>query len=119
MFATCFFMEIMMMDQLKLTLSRLKKPSVIISLVSQIAPILILLGFNIDEHALMTVTYALCSILVTLGILSNPDTNQKGYSDDLLTCSNDGLLSPHVMVNGQMVCKNCGAVYQPQGSKGS
>lgn len=54
------------------------------------------------------------STLVTLGIFSNPDTKKKGVSDDILTCSNSKQPEPHVLVNGQMVRRECGAVYQPE-----
>lgn len=99
--------------QIKSIISRLKKPTVLLSIASQIVSLLLLLGFNINESMIMTVVTIGCSVLVTLGIMSNPDTKNTGYGDDLLVCSNSGQLEPHVMVNSQMVCKNCGAVFQP------
>lgn len=99
--------------QIQQIIKRLKKPSVLLSLVSQIASLCILFGFNVNENMVMSVTTIVCSVLVTLGIMSNPDTKKNGYGDDVLTCSTSGDKEVHVNVNGQMVCANCGAVYVP------
>lgn len=100
--------------QLQQILTRLKKPSVILSLVSQIASILMVAGIPVDKGFLVTVSAMICSALVTLGVLSNPDSTKSGYGDDFLTCSNSGEVERHVLVNGQMVCVNCGAIRQPE-----
>lgn len=90
---------------------RLKNPSVLLSLISHTVTLLILLGFNINESFVLSISTALLSILTILGIMSNPDTKTKGYGDDTLVCSNCGGKSIHVEINGQMLCKNCGTVY--------
>jgi uncharacterized membrane protein len=92
---------------------RLNKPSTIISVVSQVVSTLLLLGVHVDQSMVMGVAAAGCSIMVTMGILNNPDTQKKGFGDDLLICSSSGKLEKHVMVNGQMVCEVCGSVYVP------
>lgn len=102
-----------MNQQLKQFLKRLRKPSVIMSVVSQIITALLLLGFDVDKSLVMAIATIGCSILVTLGILSNPDSTKKGYTDNMLTCSNSGKKEKHIMINGQMVCTECGAVYDP------
>lgn len=102
-----------MKEQLMQMLHRLKKPSVLLSIVSQVVAVLLMLGFDVNEGMVMSVAVGISSVLVTLGILSNPDAHKSGYGDDILTCSASGNLEPHVMVNGQMVCANCGAVYNP------
>ena len=56
---------------LKKLLRRLKRPSTLLSLVSQVAALLLLIGFKIDQNAIMGIATAACSILITLGILSN------------------------------------------------
>ena len=96
---------------LKIILYRLQKPSTILSLVSQVLSILIILGVHINTAAVTTIAALGCSALVTLGVLSNPDTVNKGYGDDILECSEEGVRTQHVEVNGQMLCKECGAVY--------
>lgn len=101
-----------MKQQLLYIVSRLKRPKVLISIVSQIVTLLILFGFQVDENLILTATAIICSILAAMGVMTNPDTQTQGYGDDFLTCSKSGEVEPHVMVNGQMVCKNCGAVYQ-------
>lgn len=90
---------------------RLRKPSVVISLTSQVGALLILLGYSIDEQALLTVVAALCSILATLGIMSSSETK-------LLRCSACGTPEPHVEVNDRLVCQTCGAVYAPPAAEG-
>lgn len=105
-----------MNTQWKLIVSRLKKPSVILSLVSQIASVPIVFGLNVDKNIIITVAAILCNVLVTLGILSNPDTETKGYGDDVFVCTGCGQEQPHVIVNGQLVCKNCGTVYNGENS---
>jgi uncharacterized membrane protein len=99
--------------QLKQFALRLRKPSTLLSLISQAVSILLLLGVHLDQTVIMGVAAAVCSILVTLGVLSNPDTAKKGYGDDMYPCSSTGELEKHVPVNGQMVCEKCGSVYTP------
>jgi uncharacterized membrane protein len=99
---------------LKQFVKRLSKPSSILSLLSQVLSVLLLLGVHIDQTKIMGIGAAVCSVLVALGILSNPDTKNKGYGDDLYPCSNTGELEKHVVVNGQLVCETCGAVYGSQ-----
>lgn len=100
--------------QFKQMVSRLRKPSVALSLVSHVLTLCITMGFELNENHIMSVATILCSILVTLGILSNPESLKKGYGDDYLICSASGKLEQHVKVNNQMVCANCGAVYNPE-----
>lgn len=98
------------MEQLKVMLKRLKNPSVIISIVSQIATILTLLNVSINIDAMTQVIVAVCSVLVLLGIMSDPKTENKGYGDDLEMCNNCNKLSPHVKVGENMVCSECGNI---------
>ncbi len=99
--------------QLKNFVTRLRKPSILIGLVSQVISVLILVGVRVDQTAVMGVVTAITSILVTMGVLSNPDTKKKGFGDDIYPCSLTGELEQHVLVNGQLVCQKCGAVYDP------
>lgn len=101
-----------MREQLLQTLNRLKRPSVLLSIVSQVVTLLLLFGFDVNENLVMSVAAAGCSLLVTLGILSNPDTRKGSYGDDMLPCSRTGRLERHVLVNGKFVCAQCGAEYQ-------
>lgn len=102
------------MTQLKVIAKRLKRPSVIISIVSQVILLLILLHVEIDHDLAMAVTATISSILVTLGILSNPDSNNKGYGDDLLLCKDCKSTDTHVQIGDKMVCTKCGAVRDSQ-----
>jgi uncharacterized membrane protein len=99
--------------QWQLVLSRLRRPSVIMSVASQLISLLMILGVHLNQNTIMTVVTIGCTMLASLGILSNPDTQKGGFGDDILTCSATGKKEPHVMVNGQLVCKSCGAVYEP------
>lgn len=105
-------MGICMKAQWKLILKRLKKPSVVLSIVSQIVSVLILFKAPIDAELIKGIAAALCSILTLLGIMSNPDTQKQGYGDDVYTCSGCGENTQHAMVNGQLVCCRCGTVLE-------
>lgn len=90
---------------LKSLLSRLRKPSVIITLVSQIVTMLLLFGVKVDENLVMGSVTIICSMLVTLGLLSTPE------SVPLNCASGKCGVKPHVLVGDQLVCKECGTVY--------
>lgn len=98
------------MKYLEAILNRLRKPSVVLSLTSQIITILLILRINVDKNMVVGVVTIACSILVTLGIMSDPTTKNKWYLDDVRTCSNCKEKTAHTLVNGKMVCKGCGAV---------
>lgn len=74
-------------------------------------------GVDLNRQAVMTVATIACSLLVTLGILSNPDSSKTGYGDDIMTCSSCGETSLHVQANGQFICKNCGNITDPGSSQ--
>lgn len=97
------------MDQLKIFLHRLKKPSVIISIASEAVMMLTFFHFDIDADATIKTITTLVSLLVTMGILSNPDSSKAGYGDDITVCSGCGEETKHVLVNGEMLCENCGS----------
>lgn len=96
------------MTQLKIILTRLRNPAVITSLVSEGIAILLLLNVDIDVNMVAGVLATLTSMLVVLGVLSNPDTKKKGYGDDIAICSGCGEETQHVLVGGELVCKDCG-----------
>lgn len=102
------------MTQLKLILERLKKPSVILSITAQVITVLTLLNVNVDKTVVIGLVTAVCSILTLLGILSNPSNKNQWYADDIYTCPNCGKKTVHVMVNGKMVCSECGSEYTEQ-----
>lgn len=101
------------MQQYKLILKRLLNPSIIISIVAQIASVLTLFQLNVDMNIVETVVTAICSILVLLGIVSNPDTMNKGYGDDIKFCTNCNKYCEYVMVAGKLICKECGCAFTP------
>lgn len=98
-------------EQLQETLNRLKKPSVILSITSHIITILVLLKVNIDMDTITGIVTAITSILVILGILSNPTTQNKGYGDDILNCSNCNKNTIHTLVGDNLVCTKCGNIH--------
>lgn len=102
------------MNQLKIILKRLKNPSVLISIASQIVSMLVLLNVDIDAQLVMGIIAGLSSILVALGIISNPDTKKKSFGDDLLFCEHCGKISQHTVVAGKLICKECGHVYSSE-----
>ncbi len=98
-----------MKNQLMITLSRLKNPSVVIGIVSQIIAMLTLLHVSTNISFVMAITVGVCSILVTIGIMSNPTTENVGFGDDILYCSNCKTEKEHVLVGDKFYCKQCGA----------
>ena len=95
-------------------IKRLRKPSTIISLVSHMTTIFLFVGISVDIDVITGVTATICSALITLGILNNPDTVENGYGDDLLYCRACGRKAIHLNINGRMVCKDCGVPYNEQ-----
>ena len=100
------------MNQFKVILERLKKPSVILSIASQIIAIFALLNVNIDATMVTGVITTGCSVLVMLGIMSNPSTKNKGFGDDILECAGCHKKTSHVLVGKKMVCSVCGTAHQ-------
>lgn len=96
------------MTQLKNILSRLKNPSVVISIVSQVVSVLVLLNIHVNQSAVSAVVVAVCSVLVLLGIMSNPDTANRGYGDDLYECECCHEKTAHLQVGDSLVCSKCG-----------
>lgn len=96
--------------QLKCVLKRLKKPSVIISIVSQIITLLVIFDINIDKNEIVKGLSLVCSILITLGIVSNPDTIKRGYLDDIAYCEKCLCKSKHILIDGDMRCELCGKI---------
>lgn len=98
------------MLQLKLIIRRLRKPSVIASLTSQIITLCVLLGIDINTTLVTSFITTITTIFVILGIFSNPDAQRRGYRDDIMTCTECNKLSQHVKIGSQMVCANCGNI---------
>lgn len=96
------------MVQLRLILKRIRKPSVIASLTSQIIALLVLFEVQIDTAFISNFVTVITSIMIILGIFSNPDSQQKGYGDDIRTCSKCKQLTQHVKIGDNMICVNCG-----------
>ena len=96
------------MAQLKEILKRLKNPSTVLSLVSEIIVILILFKVNVNVDIVTGVVTACCSILVLLGIMSNPTTSNKGYADDIFYCKNCKENTCHTVIDNNLYCCKCG-----------
>lgn len=96
-----------MKKQLLVMLNRLKNPTVVLSIASQVIVILTLFHVNVDRNIITGVVTAGCSILVLLGIMSNPE--QKGYTDNITYCEECGECQVHIEVSDKLVCTKCGA----------
>lgn len=101
------------MKQWQIMLKRLGKPSVIMSIVSQGIAILTLLHINVDSSVVMGVVAGISSILVLLGIMSDPNTQTGGYGDDILYCEHCKDDREFVTIGQRMICKECGHPYNP------
>ena len=100
------------MKQINVILERLKNPSVVLSIAAQIVTLLMLFRINANINIIMGVITTGCSILTLLGIISNHSSQKKWYRDDIYICTKCHKKSVHVMVNGKMVCSECGSVYE-------
>lgn len=96
------------MEQIKNILKRLKNPSVVISIVSQVAAILALLNVSVNVDVVTQVVVGISSILVLLGIMSDPTTENKGYGDDMKSCPVCGKMTSHIKVGEKALCSQCG-----------
>lgn len=59
-------------------LNKLKNPQIAIFLVLQIGMLLMQFGVNVDSEWLNNTMVIICSILVVLGVMNNPNT--KGFN---------------------------------------
>ena len=98
-----------MKTKLSQILSRLKNPTVVLSIASHLISFLILMGYKVNEGVVMAGVTIICSILVTLGILSNPDYN----TDNRLFCTACKEKTHHVEVADRKVCNICGKAQPP------
>lgn len=98
------------MDQLTTILTRLKKPSVLTSLAAQITTLLLLFNVEIDTQLITGIITVITTILVLLGIVSNPDTQNQTYGDDLYFCPTCNKMTPHVLAGGNMLCPECATI---------
>ena len=96
------------MKILNLILNRIKKPQVIMSILSQVIIILTILNIDVDVDAISGIVTAVCTILVMLGIMSNPDDGSFGYCDEIHVCSNCHKNACHIRVKDKLICRNCG-----------
>ena len=99
------------MPQGKTMLKRLLKPKVFISIASEVISILVLFNINIDMNIVTAIITSAFSILIFLGIISDPNTQKKGYGDDIFKCTTCNKTTEHVLVNGQMTCRGCGGIH--------
>lgn len=90
---------------------RLKKPSVLVSIISEIIAIMLIFNVKVDVGVAEGLLAAVSSIFVTLGILSNPMKLGNGYQDDMRICENCGKMKRHVLVGGQLLCEDCGTKF--------
>ena len=64
-------------------LCRLKNPTVILSIVSNLISLSLLLGYKLDYSLIMSAVTIICSIMVTLGIMTNPDKASEKAKDKI------------------------------------
>lgn len=95
------------MLQIKTYLKRLRNPTVVLSIVSQVVILLSVLDIDVDTETLNGLIAGVLSILVTLGIMSNPDSTKKTYGDDIIYCETCKKETIHAKVAGEMVCLDC------------
>lgn len=70
--------------------------------------LIMLFGVEIDTTLATSIITNVTSILVILGILSNPDSKHKDYRDDISLCTKCGGMTQHVQIGENMICNICG-----------
>ncbi len=96
------------MNQLKIYLNRLRKPATLASVGSQLFGMLMRANLDVDYAHILHIFTALTAIITILGVLSNPDTKNKGYGEDFAYCEHCQKKTPHLGVGGKSLCQYCG-----------
>ena len=96
------------MKTVKLILTRLKKPHVLLGVLSQMIIILKVFDVKINTESLSVIVTAICSILVLMGIIADPDNSNYGLCNEIQKCENCGQTTCHLKVDDTLICKNCG-----------
>lgn len=99
------------MKQLKVILTRLKNPAVLLSITSQLLTLVMLIWGNQNMSVFKGVIAAVSSIFVMLGIVSDPTAPRKTSGDDMLPCSHCRRRTAHYLIAGKLLCCECGKEY--------
>lgn len=97
-------------ERLKTFFVRLKNPVVITSIVSQVLIIFTVFKINVNQDAVSKAVVAICSILVSLGVLNNP-TNPKPTKTIKIKCTHCGETTEYLLLNGEIMCDDDGNPY--------
>ena len=95
---------------------KMAKPKILTSVVAELTSMSMLFNVHVDIGIVEMAVAALCGILVLLGIITDPNAEKKGYADDIRRCSHCQKNTSHVRVNGNMLCRTCGGVYDETGT---
>lgn len=96
------------MTQLDIIIKRLKKPKILISILAQVATILVIFDIGQEMGLISKALTVVCSLFTLLGIVTDPDTTANGYKDHIYLCDNCNKNTHHIIVNNTLVCKHCG-----------
>lgn len=91
-------------------IKKLKKPSVLAGIISQIITLIVLFDHHVYARIFQMGLTVAVSTLTIMGILSNPNTRKKGFGDDIHFCEGCQKHSVHIYANGKLVCSGCGFV---------
>ncbi|MFI3227019.1 MAG: hypothetical protein R3Y09_06345 [Clostridia bacterium] len=91
-------------------LKKLKKTSVLTGIGSQILTIIVLFDPTPQARLFQMGLTVFISTIAILGILSNPNTKKKGFSDDIHFCEGCSKNTVHIYTNGKLICSGCGFV---------
>lgn len=107
-------------DKVNSILKRFKNPMVITSIISQTLIILTIMKINIDTDAVTKIVVAVCSILVSLGIMNNPEKNKNLEKNSAkfdkktlkIKCPNCGETTEYLMVDCELMRDDEGNLYE-------
>jgi len=97
------------MQTLKMILGRLKNPVVVLSIASQLISLFVLMGYHVNESLILSLLAIVCSILIALGIMTNPAP--RGEGGDSLLCSTCEEKTLHIQAGKSRFCSNCGKIH--------
>lgn len=107
-------------DKVASILKRFKNPMVITSIISQILIILTIMKININADAITNIVVAVCSILVSLGIMNNPEKDKNseknaakfGKKTLKIKCPNCDETTEYLMVDCELMTDDEGNLYE-------
>ena len=99
-------------DTINKILEKIKKPTILLAVVSEVVTILMLFDLKVDQNLVMTAVTSLSSILIMVGIMSDPYKKNDNNEHVLAYCPHCDKTTWHIMVDGKEICRECAYEFQ-------